>query len=204
MSPSAWLPVPTGRFALVAAVASLAVAAFPGDSTNGLLAINALLVAVALADWWAAPRPSSVSVERRLPAIVALGQQAEVSWTVTNPGGSTVRLALADQLAPSLRAAHRRVVMTVPGRGRATATTTVRPQRRGRFEVSELAVRVEGRLGLAARQERLVQPATLRVYPPFASRDEAELRIDKARILEVGLRSAKGRGGGTEFDAMRE
>jgi uncharacterized protein (DUF58 family) len=44
----------------------------------------------------------------------------------------------------------------------------------------------------------------LRVYPPFASRKEAELRIDRARILEVGLRSAKCRGGGTEFDQLRE
>ena len=35
-------------------------------------------------------------------------------------------------------------------------------------------------------------------------RDEAELRINKARILEVGLRSAQGLGGGTEFDQLRE
>jgi len=47
-------------------------------------------------------------------------------------------------------------------------------------------------------------PATLRVFPSFASRDEAELRINRARLLEIGLRSAQGRGGGTEFDAMRE
>ena len=204
MRSSAWLPVPTARLALVAAVASLVVAAFPGDSTTGLLAVNGLLLVVALADWWTAPRPSSVPVERRLPGIVALGQQADVSWTVTNPGAGRVRLSLADELAPSLRVANRRIAMAVPGGARATATTTIRPSRRGRFDVRELAVRVEGRLGLAARQERLVQPATLRVYPPFGSRDEAELRINKARILEVGLRSAKGRGGGTEFDAMRE
>jgi uncharacterized protein (DUF58 family) len=47
-------------------------------------------------------------------------------------------------------------------------------------------------------------PGVLRVYPPFKSRQEAELRIDRARILEVGLRSARGQGGGTEFDALRE
>src|SRR5206468_12792589 len=47
-------------------------------------------------------------------------------------------------------------------------------------------------------------PGVLRVYPPFRSRAEAELRIDRARILEVGLRSARGRGGGTEFDSLRE
>jgi uncharacterized protein (DUF58 family) len=50
----------------------------------------------------------------------------------------------------------------------------------------------------------VVVPGRLRVLPSFSSRDEAELRIDRARILEVGLRSAKGRGGGTEFDQLRE
>src|SRR5207244_1226454 len=39
---------------------------------------------------------------------------------------------------------------------------------------------------------------------PFRSRDEAELRINEARILEIGLRSAQGRGGGTEFDSLRD
>jgi uncharacterized protein (DUF58 family) len=65
-------------------------------------------------------------------------------------------------------------------------------------------LRVEGPLGLAARQGRRSLPGVLRVYPPFHSRDEAELRVNKARILEVGLRSAQGRGGGTEFDSLRE
>jgi uncharacterized protein (DUF58 family) len=80
----------------------------------------------------------------------------------------------------------------------------IRPSRRGRFTPTELTLRVQGPLGLAARQGRRQLPGTLRVYPPFKSRDEAELRINKARILEVGLRSAQGRGGGTEFDSLRE
>ncbi|MGH9267600.1 MAG: DUF58 domain-containing protein, partial [Acidimicrobiales bacterium] len=61
-----------------------------------------------------------------------------------------------------------------------------------------------GPLGLVARQGRRRLPGVLRVYPPFASRDEAELRINRARLLEVGLRSAQGRGGGTEFEALRD
>src|SRR5207302_8679404 len=58
--------------------------------------------------------------------------------------------------------------------------------------------------GRGARQRRRHLPGLLRVYPPFKSRQEAELRIDRARILEVGLRSARGQGGGTEFDSLRE
>jgi uncharacterized protein (DUF58 family) len=119
-------------------------------------------------------------------------------------GERAVRVRLADELAPSLGATTRRARVVVPAHGRASAATTIRPRRRGRFTPTELAVRVEGPFGLAARQSRRKLPGVLRVYPPFHSRDEAELRINKARILEVGLRSAQGRGGGTEFDSLRE
>ena len=84
------------------------------------------------------------------------------------------------------------------------AHARIRPQRRGRFNPAEVVVRVEGPLGLAARQSSRRLPGAVRVYPPFRSRQEAELRIDRARILEVGLRSARGQGGGTEFDSLRE
>ena len=63
---------------------------------------------------------------------------------------------------------------------------------------------MDGPFGLIGRQSRRALPGVLRVYPPFRSREEAELRIDRARILEVGLRSAASRGGGTEFDSLRE
>jgi uncharacterized protein (DUF58 family) len=130
--------------------------------------------------------------------------EGQVAWTVTNPRGRPVRVGFSDELAPSLRAGVRRVRLTVPAHGRVTAETTIQPSRRGRFEPREVVVRVAGPLGLVARQRRRELPGLLRVYPPFASRKEAELRIDRARILEVGLRSARGRGGGTEFDQLRE
>ena len=201
---ASWFPVPQLRLVVAAAVLSILVATAPGSSTVGLLVVNLVLLLVALVDWRLAPSPADADIERRVPGVVSLGQVASITWSVTNPGPRTLRLVLADELAPSLRAQRRRVGIEVPSKGRAAATVEVRPTRRGRFELRQIAVRVVGPIGLAARQSTQVRPATLRVYPPFASRDEAELRINKARILEVGLRSAQGRGGGTEFDAMRE
>jgi uncharacterized protein (DUF58 family) len=65
-------------------------------------------------------------------------------------------------------------------------------------------VRVTGPFGLVSRQRARRLPGRLRVHPPFRSKEEAELRIDRARLLEVGLRSAAGRGGGTEFEQLRD
>jgi uncharacterized protein (DUF58 family) len=198
------LPVPTWRLAVVAAAGALLVLLAPAAPLVVLLVVNAVVLAAAVVDWARAPRPDSLAVDRELPGVVGLDAEAPVVWTVRNPSARLVRVRLADQLAPSLRPGSRRAALRVPGGGRARARTTIRPARRGRFTPTELTVRVEGPWGLAARQGRRALPGVLRVYPAFRSRDEAELRINRARILEVGLRSATGRGGGTEFEALRE
>ena len=207
---SGW-PVPTWRLVVAAAVGSLVVLVLPVRPPSGLWVVNGVLLVAAVVDWVLAVRPGELEVERELPGIVPLGAEARVVWRVSHRGGREgrragrgVRVRLADELAPSLGAATRRARVVVPARGRVTAATVLRPSRRGRFTPSEIVLRVEGPLGLMARQGRRRVPGVLRVYPPFDSRDEAELRVNKARILEVGLRSAQGRGGGTEFDSMRE
>ncbi len=189
---------------MVAAGAALLVALVPGSLLGRLLIVNGVLVGVAVVDWLMAPRASWFVIERDLPRVVTLGTTAEVTWRVRNRRPRSFHLAVADELAPSLRAASRRFAGAVPARGVLRVTTTIEPSRRGRFRPSVLEWRAEGPLRLAARQGRLQQPTTLRVYPRFRSREEAELRIDRARILEVGLRSAKGRGGGTDFDQLRD
>lgn len=200
------MPVPTGRLVVVLAVASLVAAALPSALSvwAGVLLVDAVLLAVAVVDWALAPRPGSVPVRRDLPAVLALGAPGEITWTVGNPTGRRTFVAVADELAPSLRPGTRRFRARIPGGGTATATTSIRPARRGLFTPTAVVVRATGPLGLLARQRRRDLPGRLRVYPPFKSKDEAELRINKARILEVGLRSAQGRGGGTEFDQLRE
>jgi uncharacterized protein (DUF58 family) len=197
--------VPTRRLAGVAALASVALLVAPGGGVLvELLAVNGALVLVALVDALLAPAPGSVPVERTLPGAVTLGATAEISWTVRNPRRRALRVALADELAPSLRADTRRATARIPRGGTLHAETEIRPARRGRFVLTELVVRVDGPLGLGARQAAVVVPGVLHVYPSFRSKDEAELRIRKARIADVGLRSARGLGGGTEFDRLRE
>lgn len=200
-------PVPTWRLAAAAASLAAVVLAVPGPPGWGFLAAvaaNAALAVVAVADWAAAPRPSRIAVSRSAPAVVALGRPATVAWRVANPGRRAVRVDLADELAPSLGAASRRARVRVPPGGAATASTGIAPSRRGRFEPTELTVRAEGPLGLVARQEARRLPGVIRVYPAFRSREEADLRINRARLLEVGMRSAAAHGGGTEFDALRD
>ena len=196
------MPIPTRRLALVALVAAVVVVAL--DRVAGFFVVVGALAVLALVDWALATRPGVITIERDLPEVIGLGAVGEVLWEVANPTGRTQHLAFSDELAPSLGAATRRARVTVPAAGSAVVRTRIQPTRRGRFVIATLTVRVDGPLGLASRQAARQHRSVLRVYPPFRSRDEAELRINRARILEVGLRSAQGRGGGTEFDQLRE
>lgn len=202
------MPVPTRRLAAIlaaGAAAQVAVAVVsPGSGPLVLGLWSAIVAAVAAVDLARTTDPALVEMTRRLPAVVTLEDEALVEWRLVNPTGRPLDVGVADQLAPSLRPEARRADLTLPPRGWAVVEIVIRPSRRGRFEPSEVEIRVRGPWGLVARQKRRQVRGELRVHPRFPSRREAELRIEHARVLDVGLRSARLRGGGTDFDQLRE
>ena len=195
-------PVPTLRAAGLLAV--LAVASAVGPPQIGVWAPVLLVVVLLGVDAWSTPAPWKVGVDRELPLVVPLDGTGTVVWRLANPTDRPLQVAIADELAPSLRAETRRIRARLPPRGRVRATATLRPRRRGTFRPEHLTVRVGGPLGLVVRQAPRSLPGRIEVHPSFRSRDAAELRIRRARVLEQGLRSVRGRGGGTEFESLRD
>jgi uncharacterized protein (DUF58 family) len=199
--------LPTRRLAIVALVLAGALLLYPGDDVpivGGVVALTSLLILVALLDGLIGTSPKRLVLERRHPPVVVAGQRATVTWVVRSESGRALRIHVADQLAPSLQAGARRFTIRLPPGDQARVSTTITPLRRGRFPLEHLSLRIEGRLGLGARQREVPIATVLRVHPPFRSKAEAEIKIRRGRILEVGLRSARGLGGGTEFEQLRE
>ena len=196
------IPVLTARLAIVVAVAAVFPLVLPSALT--VVGVMSAVILFAALDWWFAPRPSSFGVERDLPRVVPLGATGTVVWAVRNPTERVQRVEIADELAPSLEATTRRASFVLPPHGRVRSSTSIQPGRRGLFRPSSISLRTYGPLRLAGRQETRQLPGELRVFPRFRSREEAELRITRGRILEIGLRSAQGVGGGTEFEQLRE
>jgi uncharacterized protein (DUF58 family) len=195
-------PVPTWRAAGLIGVG--AVVSGIGPSAIGVLIPVAVIAAVVILDAVLAPSPWRIPVARRLPRLLALDGEAEVVWVVANPTSRNLAVAIADEFPPSLGASRRRIALSLAPRARGSATATLRPRRRGTFRPTVLTVRVRGPLRLATRQADRDLPGHMEVHPRFRSRAEAEQRIRRGRILEHGRRSARGRGAGTEFEALRE
>ncbi len=206
-------PVITGRAVVVWLLLGSAILFLPdidgvdvGVVLDGrFVLINVILLALALIDFLLAPSPASVEVRRIHPSSVTLGSSASMSWQLRRgPARSTTSVSVSDDLAPSLAVENRRFTVSVPPDSTVTTTYQFAPTRRGRFIPSRLVVRTSGPLGLVRKQRTTTVETTLRILPPFRSADQAELSLKKARLLEVGIRAARVRGSGTDFDSLRE
>lgn len=201
-------PVPTWRLALIAASLSVVVVVVAPANAAAALSLlvgaNLVLGVVAVGDFFVTLKPSRLEVRRVLPPTATQGREAPLVWRLTNPTRAGVRVTFSDELPPSLRAADRRATVTVAGSATVEVRTTIEPVRRGHIHLGFIGLRLRGPLGLVGRQGRVELPGELRVYPPFRSRAEAELKINRARSLQLGLRTAKGLGAGTEFESLRE
>lgn len=191
------------RLALIAALLSPVVLIFDARPWFTLLVLAAFVGLLWSVDWLLAPSPARIGVARRLPTSITLGRSGSMGWLINNANDQPARIRFSEALAPSLNADTRRAELTLaPGRS-AQVETDLHPERRGRFALDEIVVRTEGPLGFAARQQPRWLPTELRVFPRFPSRAEAELRIRKNR-MDIGTRSARVHGGGSEFDQLRD
>lgn len=77
------------------------------------------------------------------------------------------------------------------------------PHRRGAYAIGPLHARFTSRLGLWQRQLVWRQTVPVRVYPNLLAARQLEIAIRRGRQLE-GLRRARLRGMGTEFESLRE
>ena len=197
-------PVPTVRFAALAAATGLALFAWPGRSWSAFLAVEALLALLLVADGVACVSPRRITVQREVPESITLGESATITWLVDNTAVRPAHVIVTDALWPSLRADRRQVTARLKGGARLRSRTDVQPTRRGRFPFHDVTVRVHGPLRLVSRQATRGVPGGLRVLPAYPSRDEVQRRMRTPRVLEVGVRSIRTSGGGREFDQLRD
>jgi uncharacterized protein (DUF58 family) len=171
-----------------------------------VLAYNVLLVALTLADGLASPTPEkALTVERLVDDKLSLGASNPVAITVRNRSGGPLRLTVRDEPPYQFALdspAQRTVMLGVNREGRFAYHVT--PPAKGDFQFGDLFVQYPGRLGLVMRQGRVASVQPVKVYPNLREMEKYELLARRGRLMQMGLRSAKIRGGGSEFESLRE
>ncbi len=170
-----------------------------------VLAVGLVLVlALVAVDVALAPSPASLQPRRQAPRVLRLRRPAEAVLFAHNPTARRLEVALHDATLPSMGRSPRRHWAAIGPGGWLELPADVEPTRRGRFALGPLTVRTAGPMGLAGRQATLPLVQDVKVYPALRGRDEVALRLRRGRLLQSGVRSSAIRGGGSEFDALRE
>src|SRR5262249_39722271 len=153
--------------------------------------------------------PKQLTLTRDGDRTVWLGETATVRLTIHNGSVRPFDGRVRDAWVPSAGAApYAHNVRVEPG-ARTTVETTLTPTRPGDRSAVRVTLRAYGPLRFGCRQTRgytanMMNPEwSLRVYPRFASRRFLPEKIARLRVFD-GAVVTRGRGQGTEFDALRE
>jgi len=174
---------------------------------TAVLAYNFVLVAATVADILTTPRPDAIiSADRNVDAKLSLG--------ASNPVEVVLRCLLKSDLPIEVRdeppyrfeltgATQKR--LTLPGGNRPVSFSYhVVPTNKGDFEFGDIFVRYRSRLGLIERLGKIPSKLMVKVYPNLLETEKYEMLARRGRLMQVGIRSAKMRGGGAEFESLRE
>jgi uncharacterized protein (DUF58 family) len=192
------------RTAVVVAGAGVAAAVLPYPVWLTLLVVNGILAAIVATDVARAPRAALLRIERSVPTVSAIHRMDRIALEIHNPLPRSIEIAVRDASPPSLRRRPRSQRAVVASEAWTTLPAEITPTRRGYARLGPMTVRTAGPLRLGGRQARLETFARIKVYPPLPGRAHVAQRIQRARELQVGSRSSAFRGGGNEFDTLRD
>lgn len=161
----------------------------------------AVLLTAAVADLIASGR--RIEAVRKPGPVLSIGAENPITVELRNLSPMPVDLELKDDLPLHMEVAGEWPKATVPSGKWATVQYRVRPMRRGQYVIGPLHGRYLSRLGLWSRRLTWRVTETARVYPNLKTARQWELAIRQGRQLE-GLKRARLRGQGTEFESLRE
>jgi uncharacterized protein (DUF58 family) len=191
------------RWGAVAAVAALAVVAFPAAGLP-LLAFDLLLAGAAFLDWLLTPAARRVGAVRLTPDRLSVLSAQPVALLVRNRSAMALRVRVRDGVPESFDRDAEELSGTVTPEGEARWEYRVTPRTRGAFAWGPIHLRYRSPLGLWEVQARLDAPGRSPVYPSLAALDRYHLLARANRLETLGIRKVRLRGGAWEFESLRD
>ncbi len=175
-----------------------------------------LVLLLVLWEAWRLPRPRQLQVTRTFLDSPQLGLATRVELGVLSESEQVLQARVTDDLHPALVGVPETRRAEVFPREAAKVELTVWPRERGEFALGLVYLRWRGALGLAERWgaaspavdvdgEPSATAQRVRVYPAHEqARGDNEFFLMRARQMERQRRQQRLRGGGREFESLRE
>jgi uncharacterized protein (DUF58 family) len=184
-----WSAVPPLTVALIAIGAALA-----------LLAVLGVDIHLSITDWQLAP----LTLSRHLPHAFALGEPVKLAVSIANPGTTWRRGRYFELTDPSLHIPAMPVRFAVAPGERETLQFDLTPTARGMKSFAAGQILLRSNLGLLDWNLRIGDAEYRRVFPDFKRQAALAWLATDRRLAELGIKSVRRRGTGTDFDQLVE
>ena len=168
------------------------------------LAYFCLMLLLLGLDYYLARPVSRFEVTRRHDNRLSLGADNLVELVVRNREQKTAVFQVRDEPPEAFEIEQRILHGAALPRQSWTGSYYVRPRRRGDYQFGDTNVRWLGPLGLIMRQGVVKTAVSVKVYPNLLDVRRYDLMLRRNRLQELGLRSARQFGEGTEFERLRD
>jgi uncharacterized protein (DUF58 family) len=203
VAPPVWFSPRAVGVALALALALAVASVVP--ALLGLFYVGlATFVAAAIADAVLGPSRTALEIVRRPPPPLALARPAALEYDVRNRATLPIRVAILEPQIDILAFARDTTVLRVPARSTGTATLDIVPRERGRAHLGAFYAWVENDVGLLRRRFRIDADIDARVFPDLSAVETSGTLAKRNTLIEAGLRRLRKRGGGSEFESLRD
>ena len=162
------------------------------------------ILAIMFMDWRMAGDVNQFEFTREHDNKLSLGAENPVRVSVRNRSWRRVSFTVRDEAPEQFKIETRTMDGQVAPRGTWEHVYHVRPLRRGDYQFGDLTVRWLGPLGLVIRQAKVDAKGPVKVYPNLLDVRRYDLLLRRNRLQEMGLRTTRQFGEGTEFERLRE
>jgi uncharacterized protein (DUF58 family) len=193
---------------LVIALAVLSPIWLLSDTPTGAavaLIITLLFAGAVLYDALSNPAQWQLSVERRVPESVGIGDSVTGEYVVRSRAGRRLHFEFFDALPRGVASDDaRRGTHTVARGAELSLPLTLTGRERGSFALGPVVLRTFGRLRLMQRTHRYPLADRIIVTPSLAGVRHYRLLTLQHRLRDIGVRTIRRRGEGTSFANLRE
>jgi uncharacterized protein (DUF58 family) len=201
----AGIPLPTRRLALVVAVTAPVWLISGAEVGASLVAIILLgLLALVGSEIVTSPPPDAVTVTRRLPSTLGLGERSEAWYSVGSNWPRALLVRVVDALPRGLQGERGSPLpLRVDPFSVATAAIPIEAVARGRYELGPVALLVTGRFGLTQHWFRFSDEARIVIAPSITVARKFRLQALEARTTQTGERALRRRGESLSLAGLR-
>lgn len=185
---------------LLTTTAALKVAWIAAGIGLALLAVLGADAYLSITDWLEAP----LALSRHLPHAFALGSPVSVRVSLSNPGRKSRRGRYFELADPSLQIPAMPVSFRIAPGGRETLQFDLTPTARGMKSFAAGQILLRSMLGLLDWNLRIGGAESRRVFPDFKRQAAFAWLATDRRLAELGVKSVRRRGAGTDFDQLIE